>query len=429
MIALGIADLVVIAGRTLGLDTAEVLGLLDPAAAERALLQAFPGGAAAGEAAAGGPVTPTDPAVPAARAAALLHALVHERPLPRGNRQVALAATLQFLALNGWHLDPDPPGPVAAMVAQAAAGDLGVAGVADWLAPRLRPADHRVIRLKEALMRQRLLLADKAGRLKAATMRIQPTGMFQRFTDRSRRVIYLAQEEARLLRHDHVGTEHLLLGLLYEGEGVAATALESLDISLEELRRQVEERIGHGESTVAGGIPFTPQARRVLEQSLRQALLLGHSYLGTEHLLLGLLCEEDSVAARVLVAAGADHARVRERVLGLLVGGGGLADPRTSTVQVNVPAGLIAAAEQLAEVREAKQAAFDEGRLDAAAALRDREKQLRAEKLRLEHQLTAGMDVEALVAENQWAHREVDRLRDLLRRHGIEPDAGTAQSA
>lgn len=196
------------------------------------------------------------------------------------------------------------------------------------------------------------------------TTRAQPTGRFRRFTDRARRAICLAQEEARLLRHDHVGTEHLLLGLLDEGEGVAAKALDSLGVSRESVRAQVEEIIGHGTSPPAGQVPFTPPAKKVLELSLREALALGHHYIGTEHLLLALLREGDGVAAQVLVRLGADHARVLERVLGLLTGRQGRPGKEISPVE-----------------------------------------------------------------ENQRLHREVDRLRDLLRQHGIEPDGGTARTA
>jgi hypothetical protein len=333
---------------------------------------------------------------------------------------------LQFLALNGWYLDPDPPRGVAAMVTDVAAGRLGASEIAAWLVPRLRPADHGVIQMREAAMRVNVTLAEK---LKRATMRVQPRGMFQRFTDRARRVVYLAQEEARLLRHDHVGPEHLLLGLIYDGEGVAATVLESLGISLDELRHEIEERIGRGQDTVAGDIPFTPLARRTLESSLRQALQLGHNYLGTEHMLLGLLCVADSVAAQVLVASGADHARVQERVLGLLAGAGGPAPLQARTARMNVSADLIAVGDELDHLREQKEFAFEAGHLDAAAGLRDREKQLRAEKLRLEHMLAAGVDMQAVIAENARVHSELDRLRGLLRKHGIEPDGGTAQSA
>jgi hypothetical protein len=448
MIELEVADLVVIAGRALGLDTGEVLDLLDPAAAERALDQArpvsepgyrpSPPGTPAILKIVDTPGTPGAPAIlkvldvpgtpaaPAVVAAALLHALVRQRPFQRGNQQVALAAMLQFLAVNGWEMDPDPPGPVAAMVADAAAGALDVMNVASFLTSRLRPLGRAGAQVREAPVRQGTAFAE---RLKKATMRRQPKGMFQRFTDRARQAIYLAQEEAQLLRHDHVGPEHLLLGLLYEGEGVAATALESLGISLEGIREQVEEIIGHGQSPAEGHIPFAPQAKKALEASLREALRLGHSYIGTEHILLALLCADEGTPCRVLAAAGTDHGRVRDQVLRLLSSGGGPADPYTRMVRVSVPADLVATAEQLSLVRRQKQAAFDAGNLDSATELRDREKQLRADKRRLEDQLDYGTDIQTVIAENQRVHLELDRLRGLLRQHGIEPDGGTAQSA
>lgn len=144
--------------------------------------------------------------------------------------------------------------------------------------------------------------------------------MFERFTDRARRVVVLAQEEARMLNHNYIGTEHILLGLIHEGEGVAAKALESLGISLEGVRQQVEEIIGQGQSAPSGHIPFTPRAKKVLELSLREALQLGHNYIGTEHILLGLIREGEGVAAQVLVKLGADLNRVRQQVIQLLHG-------------------------------------------------------------------------------------------------------------
>src|ERR671913_86624 len=144
--------------------------------------------------------------------------------------------------------------------------------------------------------------------------------MFERFTDRARRVVVLAQEEARMLSHNYIGTEHILLGLIHEGEGVAAKAMESLGISLEAVRAQVEEIIGQGQQAPSGHIPFTPRAKKVLELSLREALQLGHNYIGTEHILLGLIREGEGVAAQVLVKLGADLNRVRQQVLQLLSG-------------------------------------------------------------------------------------------------------------
>ncbi len=163
--------------------------------------------------------------------------------------------------------------------------------------------------------------------------------MFERFTDRARRVLVLAQEEARLLNHSFIGTEHILLGLIHEGEGVAAKALESLGISLEAVREKVEETIGPAGSAPTGSPPFTPRAKKVLELSLREALQLGHNYIGTEHMLLGLVREGEGVAAQVLVSLGADLSRVRHEVLqllsartgregGLIVPTGGVAGPQ-----------------------------------------------------------------------------------------------------
>ena len=144
--------------------------------------------------------------------------------------------------------------------------------------------------------------------------------MFERFTDRARRVLVLAQEEARLLNHSFIGTEHILLGLIHEGEGLAAKALESLGISLEAVREKVEETIGPAGTAPTGSPPFTPRAKKVLELSLREALQLGHNYIGTEHMLLGLVREGEGVAAQVLQSLGADLPRVRQQVIQLLSG-------------------------------------------------------------------------------------------------------------
>ncbi|KAB7746477.1 AAA domain-containing protein [Nostocoides sp. F2B08] len=144
--------------------------------------------------------------------------------------------------------------------------------------------------------------------------------MFERFTDRARRVVVLAQDEARLLNHNYIGTEHILLGLIHEGEGVASKALEGLDIKLEAVREQVQEIIGQGQQAPTGHIPFTPRAKKVLELSLREALQLGHNYIGTEHILLGLIREGEGVAAQVLVKLGADLNRVRQQVIQLISG-------------------------------------------------------------------------------------------------------------
>jgi prophage maintenance system killer protein len=411
VIALEVADLVVIASRTLRLDTDQVLELLDPTAAELALAEARSG---------------ADSDDPASRAAGLLHALVRRRPLRRGNRPVALAAMLQFLALNGWQVNLDPPEATKVMVAELDAGTVDAGDVTDWLAPRLRLDDRTATCAKEAPMRRWLPLVAE---MKLATLRKQPTGMFRRFTDRARRVVQLAQEEARLLNHNYVGTEHLLLGLLGEGEGVAAKALESLGVSLGAVRAQVEELIGHGQSAPAGHLPFTPRAKKALALSLREALQLGHNYIGTEHILLGLAREGEGVAAEMLAGFGAGHARLRDRVLQLLTGEGEQAGAWTRLVRMTVPADLHDYDQKIAQVRREKETAIDARDFGAAAALRDREKQLLAQKLGREREWMAGVDVQAVIAENQRVHRELERLRGLLRQHGIEPNGGTARTA
>jgi ATP-dependent Clp protease ATP-binding subunit ClpA len=255
--------------------------------------------------------------------------------------------------------------------------------------------------------------------------------MFERFTDRARRSLFLSQEEARRLNHNYVGTEHLLLGLVSEGQGVAAKALESLGISLEAVRAQVEEIIGQGQWAPTGHIPFTPRAKKVLELSLREATQLGHNYIGTEHLLLGLIREGEGVAAQVLVKLGGDLSRVRQQVIQLLTGyvGGREAGARTRLVRMTVPDELREAEQQLAQVRGEKEEAIDRQDFERAAALRDGEKQLLTRLAERERAWTAGVDLEAVLQENENLHREVERLRELLRQHGIEPDGGTAQTA
>jgi ATP-dependent Clp protease ATP-binding subunit ClpA len=248
--------------------------------------------------------------------------------------------------------------------------------------------------------------------------------MFERFTDRARRVVVLAQEEARLLNHNYIGTEHLLLGLIHEGEGVAGKALESLGISLEAVRAQVEEMIGQGQSAPIGHIPFTPRAKKVLELSLREALQLGHNYMGTEHLLLGLIREGEGVGAQVLAGFGADYAQVREQVVWLLTGEVEQAGPRARLVRMTVPEDLRELEEQIAQVRRQREAAVGAGDVDRAAALRDRERRLRADRARREREWMADVDVAAVTEENRRLHGEVERLRGLLRQHGIEPNGG-----
>src|SRR6476660_5720403 len=170
------------------------------------------------------------------------------------------------------------------------------------------------------------------------TVRRAAWSMFERFTDRARRAVALAQEEARMLNHNYIGTEHILLGLIRESEGVAAKALESLGISLEAVRQQVKAIIGRGQQAPSGHIPFTPRAKKVLELSLRESLQLGHNYIGPEHMLLGLVREGDGVAAQILVKLGADPNRVRQQVIELVHGYQGKEPAASGTAAVSAPA-------------------------------------------------------------------------------------------
>jgi hypothetical protein len=325
--SLDLAGLVVVASRTIGLDEAAVLALadLEAAAAVVASARASPGG-------------------PERQAATLLHGLVRRRVFGSHSGEVGLMAALQLLALHGRKTgDLGPPAVVREWLAAAAGGRIGIDDLAAWL--------------EQATSGRRM-------------------DMFERFTDRARNAVQFAQDEARLLRHGHVGTEHLLLGLIHEGHGVGARALEAFGVSLEEVRARVLEIVPKGEQAPTGHIPFTPRSKKVLELSLREALQLSHNYIGTEHILLGLVREHDGVAAQVLAEQGADLDAVRQEVVRqlMLVGG------------------------------------------DRAAATKPPKERLVA-------------DIEALYEEIVRLAREVDRLTELLRRHGIEPDEGTSRSA
>jgi ATP-dependent Clp protease ATP-binding subunit ClpA len=256
--------------------------------------------------------------------------------------------------------------------------------------------------------------------------------MFERFTDRARRVVVLAQEEARLLNHNYIGTEHILLGLIHEGEGVAAKALESLGISLEAVRTQVVEIIGEGQSAPTGHIPFTPRAKKVLELSLREALQLGHNYIGTEHILLGLIREGEGVAAQVLLKLGAHLQRGRERVLRMLA-----AEP-SAPDDAPGPPGAPPGSDrpelryydtQIASVRRAKEVAIDAQDYGTAEALRDVEQDLFLRRTQHEADPTVGSDLDAVLETNRLLRAEIERLHLRLRQHGIEPDGGTSQTA
>ncbi len=297
--------------------------------------------------------------------------------------------------------------------------------------------------------------------------------MFERFTDRARRVVVLAQEEARLLNHNRIGTEHLLLGLLREDEGVAAKTLTSLRIDLGAVRERVEAKVGRSSAEQrAGHIPFTSRAKLVLELSLREALQLGHNYIGTEHILLGMTREGEGVAAQVLVDLGADLNRVREQVIGLLrdysvESSAGPASPRSvRRPSSGVPgrserallSGLRAELKEVearltvveqrvgfgpdvSELDEAivrtlgeKHAAADAQDYEQAAVLRNTERVLRAEKESKQRQWSATHPGLSSLAETvRRLDDEVRLLRALLSQHGIEqaiePESGAGETA
>jgi ATP-dependent Clp protease ATP-binding subunit ClpC len=280
--------------------------------------------------------------------------------------------------------------------------------------------------------------------------------MFERFTDRARQAILLAQEEARMLNHDYIGTEHILLGLIHEGEGVAAKVLESLGISLAAVRQQVEEIIGPGQQAPSGHIPFTSRAEEVLELAQREARALGHDYIGTEHILLGLIREGGGVAAQVLVKLGADLNRVRQQVIQLLHGYQGTEslgagsrrgkrararllddalaridslDRRLAAIEhwSGLRPDLDDLAQEITQVRREKEAAIDRQDFEAAAALRDKETQLLAARAAREREWTEiAAERPPLAGELGRVNAELDRLRAILREHDIDPgdDAG-----
>jgi len=276
--------------------------------------------------------------------------------------------------------------------------------------------------------------------------------MYEQFTDRARRAVVQAQEEAKMLNHNYIGTEHILLGLIHEGDGVAAKALESLGISLDAVRQQVEEIIGRGPQAPSGHIPFTPRAKKVFELALREALQLGHNYIGTEHILLGLIREGDGVAAQVLVKLGGDLNRVRQRVIQLLHGYQGkdvkitgswlgerarswllpddvyprigALDRRLAAIEhwVGMRPDLEDLDQEIAQLRQEKEAALGRQDFEAAAALRDKEKQLLAARAGREKDWAGSAAGRmSLARELDRLNAELERLRAILREHGIEP--------
>jgi hypothetical protein len=355
MIPLDLAGLVLVAGRTLGLHEDAALALADLDAADY-ILDTVDGGD-------GGPVE---------RAAVLVVGLVRRRVFGPRSAEVAVMAAVQLLAMNGLEVDDlGSPAELRELIDGVTAGQRGEGEVAEWLEDRLRPAVAGTRAARPRLWRRQRGTATEPG---------QPDDwmegeMFERFTGRARTAVKNAQEEARRLDHDYIGTEHVLLGLLTEPEGVGAKALAVLGLSLERARADVVRIVGRGKGAPAGHIPFTPRAKKVLELSLREALKLHHNYIGTEHIVLGLAREGDGVAAKIMVESGADLPQVRQQVVRMLAGGVG----------------------------------------DRSGAEPPKDRVL--------------ADIEALYDEIGRLGREVDRLTELLREHGIEPDEGTSQTA
>ncbi len=269
--------------------------------------------------------------------------------------------------------------------------------------------------------------------------------MFERFTDRARRVVVLAQEEARMLNHNKIGTEHILLALIREDGGIAAQALESLGITEEAARQQVEAIAGRGQQdSPRGHIPFTPRAKKVLQLSMREAIALGHAYIGTEHILLGLVREDDGVPIRALNGLDVDANMVRQQVIQRVSAREGPQEPGTGRAtgrgkrkllselrgrldsldwrlsvleqRVGTSPDLAQLDQEITQVRREKENAIDAQDFENAAVLRDREQHLLGDKA---------------ARQQEWADLpslsdEVERLRDLLRQHGIEPQDGAA---
>ncbi len=299
MSSLDLGGLVLVASHTLDLDEEAVLALADLDAAESVLTLA--------RECRGGP---------AQEAAVLLVGLVRRRVFGPRSAEVAVMAAVQLLALNRQEVgDLGSPAELRELVAGIAAGQLGADELVAWLAERLGPgaAPSRAARL----LSRRLKNPRNPGDPRSADDRMEGE-MFERFTNRARNVVKLAQTEARRLDHQQIGTEHVLLGLLGEPQGIGAQALVALGLSLDGVRTDVERIIGRGRGAPTGHIPFTPRAKKVLELSLREALKLHHNYIGTEHIVLGLVREGDGVAAKILVESGADLPVVRQEVLRLL---------------------------------------------------------------------------------------------------------------
>jgi ATP-dependent Clp protease ATP-binding subunit ClpC len=209
--------------------------------------------------------------------------------------------------------------------------------------------------------------------------------VFERFTERARQVVVLAQDESRRLDHDHIGTEHILLGLLREEDGIAARVLAAMDVTLDEVRAEVLRLVGRGEASPTGQIPFTRGGKQALELALREAVGLGHDSIGTEHILLGLVRADDDVAARILQEHGADPEKIRQAVIRMLSGPGSLhhREPEPDDVELTSPPLAPEVLAELERLGRERQAALDRQEPAVAAAVRDAERRLRLAATRL----------------------------------------------
>jgi prophage maintenance system killer protein len=291
----------------------------------------------------------------AVAAGTLLHGLVRRRPFPRANRRIAVAATLQMLALNDWDLDLDLAVELNRLLDDAARGAVSAPRLADLLRTMLRPLAPR----------------EAASETEAAS---EEATVFEKFSDHARHTLVLAQDEARLLNHTHVGTEHVLLGLVLQRAGHAGRVLDDLGVTVDAAREQIRELVGQGVRQPSGHVPFTPRAKRVLELAACEAPQLGHDYIDTEHILLGIIREGKGIGAQVLVKLGLDLNDVRQRVIAVAAAHPG---------------------EQRSPVAET-----------SAGARRHR----------LMSELTAVLD------ENDKLRRRIEILKAQLHRHGIEPE-------
>ena len=232
--------------------------------------------------------------------------------------------------------------------------------------------------------------------------------MFERFTERARQVVVFAQDEARALKHNYIGTEHLLLGLLREEEGLAARVLWSFDVAIEEVRAQVARLIGQGDEITTGQIPFTPRAKKVLDLSLRDAMSLGHNYIGTEHLLLGLVREGQGVAMRVLLDFDADAEAIRNEVIRMLAGPGRRPTPRAGPYEPTTPPLAEEVAEAIRQARLEKEESIEAREFERAAHARDRERRLTRAARQLESAWEGRESVEVDVHERAMSFERVE---------------------